>query len=162
VVSSFSLVIGCAILPGLFLPALAKARIGARAAKSQHMLKQLNGAVLVYAADHDDRLPPVDDWLNALKTIDPQAPILADSIDSQTAGRVYAMNSKLEGKRLSAIQQPDRTVLLFEVGAGAPFAGGPELVPQRSRFPGGHLVLFADGSIEFVNPADMNTLVWSP
>ena len=162
VVSAFSLVVGCAILPGLLLPALGKARMTAQNLKSKTMLNQLNATLLVYATDHNDRLPPADDWLNALQTVDPNASALADSVQSRLPGRAYAMNRNLDGLKLSAIKDPAHTVLLFEVGPGAPLAGGQELMPQRPRFAQGYLVLFADGTVDNVKAADTNTLIWSP
>jgi hypothetical protein len=162
VVSAFSLVVGCAILPGLFLPALGKARLNAQNLKSQAMLQQLNGAILIYAADHNDQLPPSNDWLAALQTVSPQASTFADSVTSKTPSRAYAMNTNLDGVKLSAIPNANRTVVLFEVGPGAPLAGGEELLPAQPRFSQGYLILFADGHTENVKPANVNTLVWSP
>ena len=51
-----------AILAGMLLPALNKARERARATKCMSNMRQMMTAALLYSADFDDMLPPTNAW----------------------------------------------------------------------------------------------------
>jgi prepilin-type processing-associated H-X9-DG protein len=72
------------------------------------------------------------------------------------------MNARLNGKKLSEIPNPARTVLLFEAGFGSVPAGGQELLPNKPRGIGGYVIGFVDGHVECVTPERLDELIWSP
>src|SRR5688572_32710390 len=57
--------VGVALLGAVLFPVFANAREAARASSCKSNLKQLSLAMLMYAQDYDDRLPPAQEWLTA-------------------------------------------------------------------------------------------------
>ena len=77
-------------------------------------------------------------------------------------GRGYSMNMHLDGLRLSEVNKPARTLLLFEVDPGSSLAGGPELLPSEPRHADGYVIVFADGSARNVPQEWIHQLRWVP
>jgi hypothetical protein len=117
--------------------------------------------MMMYSEDHDGFLPPAHNWPDALDHYLADGRILEYPFD-QHAGRAWAMNASLSGRRLRDIQQPYRTVLIFESRLGSPPAGGRELLPQRPRGRKGYVIGFLDGHAEIVRPENLGTLIWIP
>ncbi len=72
------------------------------------------------------------------------------------------MNMHLDGLRLSEVNKPARTLLLFEVDPGSSLAGGPELLPSEPRHADGYVIVFADGSARNVPQEWIHQLRWVP
>lgn len=161
------------VLVAILLPALSSAREEVFQAKFANSLKQLNLGAQVYAAEHNNRLPPPDtwhEWLNEDYLGVPAEEITAAPTEPD-AGRAVAMNSHLqpreggnpsEGLSIGAVRQRWRTVLFFECAPGSPPAGGPELLPPEPRYAGEYVIAFCDGHVERVPPQQIGKLVWDP
>ena len=65
-VSGFALLI-LPIMAAMLLPALAKAKTRAQQIQCMNQVKQLNLALMMYATDNKDRLPPADQWCDLIK-----------------------------------------------------------------------------------------------
>ena len=163
VVSAVSLItLFIALLMAILMPALAGARHTAKVVVSLNNAKQLCLAFIMYCGDNNGQFPPADNWPQAL------VPYLGGSKDIFTspfdphAGRAYAMNARLNGKKLSEIPNLARTVLLFEARFGSVPAGGQELLPTKPRGIGGYVIGFVDGHVECVTPERLDELIWSP
>ncbi|MGB2997343.1 MAG: hypothetical protein WBC59_01750, partial [Phycisphaerae bacterium] len=125
-------------------------------------MRQLCMAANLYAMDHDDTLPPADSWQEeVLPYAGDNEDLLADPSEPD-AGRAYAMNARLSDFPLSTVRNADRTVLFFECRFGAPPGGGPELLPDQPRHPGGYVIGFVDGHVEGVAPQETDDLIWDP
>jgi hypothetical protein len=123
--------------------------------------KTVGSVMRSYARGHDGTLPAANGWTDALQArceID----ALVASRYPQEGHRALAMNTHLDGVSLSQVKKPTRTVLLFEVDRGAPLAGGRELLPTAPRYKDGYLILFVNGSAEFVPRKKIETLLWKP
>ncbi len=82
---------------------------------------------------------------------------------SRGGGRGYSMNMHLDGLRLSELDKPARTILLFEVDPGSPLAGGPMMLPGEPRYRDGYVIVFVNGTSSNVPPDQVHeSLVWVP
>lgn len=74
-------------------------------------LSQLSGAVLVYAADHDDRVMPAPKWATAV------APY-AGSTDALRCPAVerfgYAFHRDLDAKEIKKVASPEAAAMVFD------------------------------------------------
>jgi prepilin-type processing-associated H-X9-DG protein len=143
------------------MPALTHTKMQARTTVSLTKAKQICLAMMMYSDENDGRLPQVDNWPVVL------APYLRDTKILESpfaphAGRAWAMNAYLDGRRLRDIKQPARTVLIFEAGPGGPPAGDRELLPLRPRGRGGYVIGFLDGHVELVPHENLHELIWMP
>lgn len=158
-VSLFTLFI--ALLMAIFMPALTQARDQGRTAVSLNNVKQLCLATLMYCDENEQRFPPCDNWPDALKSYYGEPKILT-SPHAPDAGRSYAMNAELNGRRRTDISDPARTVLLFEARSGSTPAGGRELLQEKPYGLKGYVIGFVDGHVECVPPERLDELIWEP
>jgi prepilin-type processing-associated H-X9-DG protein len=162
IVSAVSLItLFILLLMAILMPALTQARDQARDVASMSNVKQLCLATLMYCDDNEQRFPPCDNWPDALKPYYREPKILSSPYASD-AGRSYAMNAKLNGRRISDISKRGQTVLLFEARSGSAPAGGRELLPDEPRGPRGYIIGFVDGHVERVPPERLEELIWEP
>jgi hypothetical protein len=150
-----------AFMMALLMPALTHAKMQGRTVVSLNNAKQICMAMYMYSDENDGRFPQVDNWPVVL------APYLGDTkiLDSPFAphtGRAWAMNAYLNGRRLSDIKMPHRTVLIFEIRPGGPVAGDRNLLPRRPKGSGGYIIGFVDGHAEIVRPQRLGELIWIP
>ena len=150
------------ILVGLLLPSLDVARTAAMQAKALAQARQLGTAATLYATDHNDRLPSVNDWVQALTDMGAINEQILISPFAMKDGRAFAMNARLGEIRVAYIVDPAHTVLFFECAAKSPPAGGPELFPTQPRSASGYVVVFADGGVTETLPEDLDLLLWDP
>lgn len=110
-------------------------------------LRQLYGALQLYAGSWDDTLPPAENWSSALaeQGIDEEA---LRCPDAPPGTQGYAMNSEVGGKRISEIASPAGTPLLFDSTLTGPNAhDNLSSLPSPGRHQGKNYVLFADGQV---------------
>jgi hypothetical protein len=115
-------------------------------------LKKLYDAVKIYAESYDDTLPPADRWMTALT--DPtqqlaEEPWLHCPEVSQPGGSEYgyAMNAAVGGKRLSEIQDQDKTPLFYDSSKREKDAhDNLESLPQPGRHGGRNNVVMVNGT----------------
>lgn len=149
------------LMMAIFMPAFTHARVQAKDAVSMNKAKQICIAMVMYCNENDGRFPPVDNWPMVLAPYLNDTKIL-ESPFAPHAGRAWAMNAYLNGRRLRDIKRPARTVLIFEIEPGGPPAGGRELLPHRPRGRRGYVIGFLDGHVELVPPQRLQDLIWIP
>ncbi len=149
------------IMAAMLMPALARARGEARTAVCMNNLRQLAVTVDMYELDHG-QYPDASRWCDELYP--DYAPIeeVFHCPEAEGLRCAYAMNEHLGGKSLAVVDDPFRTVLLFESDLGWNGSGGPADLPEEPRHRRGHSILFADGHVEVVSPERVDDLVWSP
>ena len=122
-----------AILAGLLLPALARAKLRAKSAQCMSNLKQLGLGCLLYASDNHDCLPETshqtNSWIGSLAQYGLTNTYICP-LDTNAAHHVtsYAINdfltphpfgaSQLDFSRLTAIPSPADTLHLAEIWGG--------------------------------------------
>jgi hypothetical protein len=100
---------------GMTLPGLARAKQRAQRINCVNNLKQLGLAVRMYAADHNDLLPPAATWCDAIQGgIGSSKAFQCPAEPGQRCS--YAFNAELDGKKENKISS--QTVLLFESDLG--------------------------------------------
>ena len=158
---SVALVPFIAFMIALFLPAFSRAKSHAQQAVTLNNAKQICLAMKIYCDENDGRFPPPDTWPNALAGYIGNDKILTSAFNPE-AGRAFAMNSELAGRKIDEIKHPARIVLIFEAEFGSPPAGGRELLPDQSRGPRGYVVGFVDGHVRCVPRTEVDELIWIP
>ena len=152
------------VFVAMLLPALAAAKDKAREINCMNNEKQLALAVLVYSNDHTNHYPPAATWCDAINTSVHSENIFKCPGVNATSRCDYAFNAKLDG--LAQRQVNPQTVVIFESDGGWNANGGQELLPATPRHGHGSrkecLVSFADGHVEMVPVARLNSLRWDP
>ena len=129
------------------------------AAESMIKVSVLLQAARDYAEEHDGRLPPADAFPGALaKYLDRPA----RDVLQLSSGRRVAMNAALAGLPLTAVSEPDRTVLLFETGPDGPPVGGRERLRPLRGPDDAYVIGFVSGRVEWVGPENLGDLIWEP
>jgi prepilin-type processing-associated H-X9-DG protein len=141
-----------AILMGIMMPALAKARCMAQRAVCMNNLKQLGVAAMEYAEDNNDQYPTADKWCDLLEPYYKNNKVLV--CPSEQGKCHYAINPNAK-PNLPSI------VLFFEAKDGWNQSGGPELVTTDNHCDDGCNILFCDGHVEFVKAEDIDDLRWT-
>ena len=111
-------------------------------------MKQLGVAMMMYAQDHHETLPPAENWEDALK------PYLKTPLPCPRAklGTGYAMNKALSKKKLEALDKPAETVLFFESDNGT--------TVSQKRHQSGLGFTFADGHTKRLSESSQKNLGW--
>jgi len=161
-VSGLALVI-LPIMAAMLLPALAKAKTKAQQIQCMNQVKQLNLALVMYANDNHDRLPPADKWCDLIKPYTGGSTAVYHC-PSQPAGSCsYALNAGLANQTLPT--DPPivmKTVLLFCSSEGWNRAGGSESVTPHQHSPRSVTVGFVDGHVEVTRLDRLPSFVWTP
>jgi hypothetical protein len=127
------------------LPELTKAEGNAQNATCLSNVKAITLAMLMFADDHDGKLPKADRWVEDLMPYVKSAKLFKCSGDKSGERSSYAMNSALSGLSLSEVAHPESLVVVFEAEKpGQNPSGGPEavlIVPRHN----GNAYGFADG-----------------
>ncbi len=163
-VSAFMLLFSIPVMAGLTLPALARAKVKAQNIQCMNHVKQLALSGIMYANDHNDRLPDADRWCDLVQTYlgTTATSVLLCPAGNQSDRCHYAFNAKLSSVELKNIGSPAQTVLFVEAGGGWNVSGGPELLAKPSRHHGSRVVGFVDGHVEVVTAARLDKLQWTP
>lgn len=135
------------VCSNMLAPVFVSARWASATAQCVHNLKGLSSAVLVYAADHSDRLPLANQWFSASVPYGakPATCPLAKSSYS------YAFNAGMDQQSLTPIGDPHAVVLIFEQDANVlnP-VGGKESAVLRH------------GSVCRIATVDGSSVGWNP
>ena len=115
----------------------------------QNVPKQILNAMLTYASDYDDVLPPMKDVATVRTALQPYVPrdeIWSNPLPEQGAsGRAkpdldwYQPNPALSFKELRSISSPEKTVAFYE---------------REARRNGGRYVVFLDGNVRLLDEVD--------
>jgi hypothetical protein len=130
-------------------------------AMSINNAKDISLAMLIYCDENDGNFPPVGNWPDALKPYIRNVKRLTSPFAPE-AGRAWAMNKNLDGRKRHDIKLPHRTVLIYEARLDSPPAGGPESLPECPRGRRGYVIGFLDCHVECVKPERLDDLIWIP
>ena len=153
--------LGLLVGPAMLLPALAAAKNKAEVITCLNHERQLALAIRIYAQEHNNQMPPADQWCdvisvsstNVFKCPKSGLPTRCD----------YAFNAKLGGMYVDQISP--KTVMLFESDGGWNANGGADQMvdPPRHRAAYGvYCVAFADGHVEMLRSTNLLKLRWDP
>jgi hypothetical protein len=108
-------------------------------------LKQLALAVLMWAQDHDEVLPPAKDWGKELfPYLKNEEVFRCPAVPGLECG--YAYNADIAGRKLAEIADPAATVLFYESTLGQlDAADRGESQPRPGRHNGGNARAYVDG-----------------
>lgn len=148
-------------MTGITLTALYNSRNRDKELSSMNNAKLLCVKINLYCDENDGSFPPVDNWPDALEPYISNEKFFTSSFATE-AGRAWAMNENLDGLKITDINHPHRTVLIFESRFNSPPAGGLELLPVRPRGRRGYVIGFLDGHAELVRPEKLDELIWTP
>ena len=103
------------ILAAILFPVFAQAREKARATACLSNMKVQGVALMMYVQDYDEKLPPTNTkWMDVLVPYTKNDKVFhCPSIKAQDEFG-YAIDSHILGKKLEKIENPARTVTLFE------------------------------------------------
>ena len=163
VLSAVAMLLSLLVIPAaMLLPALAKAKQRAQSIHCINNEKQIALAVLIYAGDNNDVLPPAINWCDAIqKNMGSPTPFQCPTGDPSQRSH-YGFNARLGGLDDKKLANPASVVMIFEIDGGWNVSGGPELLPKSSRHGKAIAVGFADGHVELVPPARLRQLNWEP
>ena len=166
------LVGGAGIGASMLLPALARAKAKANAIKSVNNASQLGRGLHGYASENDGRLPPANQWCDAVMRevftekvfVSPQDPTAGHGAPGGKRSS-YALNAAVAGKNLNELS-PD-TVLVFEFPVGWNGTGGLADINLALARKGNYrnlsaiAVTMVDGSSRQANFAELGLLNWT-
>ncbi len=161
-VSAFMLLFSIPVVAGITLPALAKAKAEAQSVQCMNNVRQLGLAAIIYANDHEGRLPDAGKWCDLLQKKLGSSDVLRCPAGNRAERCHYAFNLLMSGTELNRIENAARTVLFIESPAGWNRSAGPELLTGPSRHQNHIAVCFADGHVEMVTSARRDELRWAP
>jgi hypothetical protein len=114
-------------------------------------LKQLYNALEFYADTWDDRMPPTDKWVTAIKDNVPKDEWLhcPEVSHGKNDKYGYSMNPAMSGKKRSEIGNRSSTPLLYDSTDLAINAhAGPDSLPKPGRHTGKNNILYSDGTVK--------------
>ena len=123
----------------------------ARQASSQSNLKQISLGIIQHVQDNDQKMPDADKWVDEVMPYIKSEAVFTDP-SAPGLKWAYAFNRALSGKKLSDLESPAATVLLFESTDGKKNAsdrGGS--LPRPGRHNGGTDYALADGYVKWVS-----------
>jgi prepilin-type processing-associated H-X9-DG protein len=133
--------------------ATAQAQEAARKATCLSNLKQLALAMLMFATDHQERLPNAEGWMSSLEPYLREGAMksLLHCPSDKEHEYSYALNSGAAGRPLGEFDDPGNTVLLFESNSGRLNAADPVAsLCDPPRHGNGNNFAYVDGHVAFV------------
>jgi prepilin-type processing-associated H-X9-DG protein len=150
------MVVNIFVIAAIVIPTFTTAHDYGRAAGCMNNLKRLHVALLVYAEEHDGKLPDAANWCDAIQKQVPERL----TFRCATSGGQYRFNRNLSGIALSRVAHAESTVLLFESNGGWNASGAAADLPAKPTHRGGCNVLFVDGHVERVATTRLRQLRW--
>ena len=131
-------------------------------------LKNLGLGARLYSADHDNKLPDADKWVDQVRPyLNKDTFFKCASAPDLEYG--YAMNAVLSGMKIAQLQSAAEMVLFFDSHLGTKnAAGGREAVCNPGRHGGGNCYVYADGRAKWLaeipglNPAGLTPQPTAP
>jgi hypothetical protein len=118
-------------------------------ADCQSNARQLVLACLMFAQDHAKRLPNAATWMDDIRVYLKSENLLRCPEDKHRYS--YAMNAGMSGRDLSKLDDPDNTVILYELSSDQRNASGTPPSPSLPGLvPGGRVYAYATGRVRFV------------
>jgi hypothetical protein len=149
------------VFAAMLLPALGAAKQKAEAINCVNNEKQLALAIRIYSGDNKDKFPPAATWCDAIQNEVGHSQKVFKCPAANSASRSdYAFNAKLDGMDQAKVNP--QTVMIFESDGGWNADGGSELMIGKPRHARMFVVALADGSVQQVREAQLNTLRWDP
>lgn len=149
------------VMAAMLLPALARAKQRAQSINCMNNVKQINLALIMYANDHKDTLPPANQWCDLIKPYTGGSTTMMHCPAEPPGRCTYALNSSLSNKKTTELpQSPATTVLVFSSADGWNTAGGPGSVVSHNHDNRFVIVGFADGHTESVRKERVSSLGW--
>lgn len=119
---------------------------------------QLARALLMYAKDHDDTLPPAVGWRRSIQPLVKSDSLFVCPFNSQSH---FILNSKIAGRKLTDEKANTNTVAVFEsltpnieFGTLVDFANNPHHFEKTTTG-------FLDGHVKWMSAEDATKLKWS-
>jgi prepilin-type processing-associated H-X9-DG protein len=156
------LLLGAAIV----YPVFAQAREKAIQASCLSNTKSISLRLLIYAQDHDGRLPEADRWTDEIMPYAGNKNIFLCPKHSRPGSPQvtcsYAFNRALSGKNIADIKDPAHMILIFESDLGWNGSGDIGRLPAQPRHNRGDNYGFGDGHAQWVARERAETLSWKP
>jgi len=129
------------ILAAILFPVFARAREKARQTSCQSNLRQIGLGMLMFAADHGDRLPDAPRWTEQVLPYIKNEQLLQCPMDRSRAKVSYAMNPRYSGANPKDFEHPEELIVAFDADeTGRPVA----------RHNDGLDCLFMDGHVKWL------------
>jgi len=152
-----------AIFAAILFPVFHQARGKAQQATCLANMKQLNLGVLMFAEDHQGKLPDADRWADEIMPyVHNKKIFLCPRQREKDAISGYAFNRALSGRNLAEINDPAQLVLIFESDQGWNASGDISALPAEPRHVRGDNYGFGDGHARWVTREEAGSLVWEP
>jgi len=148
-----------AILMGIMMPAMARARMVAQRIVCGQDMAVISKEMILYAENNKNKYPAIDNWCDLLIQNNPNLikRIFRCPCDKEGPSS-YAINKNIEKLGLNS---PPDMVLLFESKPGWNQSGGPELLTTENHHGEGCNIAFNDGHVKFVLTEDIKKLRWT-
>lgn len=147
-----------ALMMGIMMPALARARQIAYRITCGTNMSALANAMLIYTNEYG-QYPTSEKWCDLLIEHAGASRSMFRCKGAPEGPCNYAINKNLEGLGTAA---PSDMVLLFETQPGWNQSGGPEILTTDNHQGDGCNVAFVDSYVEFVITEDIYNLKWKP
>ncbi len=134
---AFVLLAALAIFAAILLPVFGRAKDKAQQTQCMSNLKQLEMAMLIYATERKEVLPPADSWEEAIAEYIGDAAILT----CPKTGKRYVFNEALGGMDIKHIEDPARTPMLWEPAVDAEGLVGPHMGQFTVGYVDGHVTV---------------------
>lgn len=159
--SAAGLALAIGVTTAMLYPVFFRARERARDARCLSNIRQLGMALMMYASDFDEVLPPAGRWSDGIVPYLKNRNIfVCPNVPNLPCG--YAFNRAMASRRLAIVGEPHRTVLLFESDLGWNGSGGPEALTGAPRHDGQDTFAFADGHAKKCSRSEAAQFLWRP
>lgn len=162
VVSLASYLFGVLFVGLMFVKPFFSARAVSQSTVCRSNLKQLSAALLMYAQDFDETLPPARRWGDSAVDYLPDTPgEIVFRCPSSDTSYGFAFNRALDQIPLVRIGTPESMVLLLETDATNRNALGEQSsLPNPPRHYGGVNIAYANGTVKWASGNTQERLPW--